>query len=306
MIRSFIQGYIITCLTLPLYGQQVPAVRYKDRVFATVAVYNNITYGSDLPDGTKAKYYLLDLYQPENDTCASRPLIVWIHGGGFKFGNKRSRGTPLWCRRFAERGYVCAAVNYRLSKKNTLSDFGALINACSDAVEDINKAVVFFKRNHALYKIDTSRIILAGNSAGGMTALQAAYSSTSPTTSSGTPAASAYLASNPGHIAAVINFWGGILDTSWLKNTSVPVVSVHGNRDRIVAAGRADKGIYGSLFIHRYADALHIPNSLKIYECYAHELQKHFNPLWTGKATRKRWEEAGNFAAGFLYKELFE
>lgn len=307
MIRSFIPGCIITCITLPLYGQQLSAVRYKDRVFATVAVSKNITYGSDLPDGTKSKYYLLDLYQPENDTSLSRPLIIWIHGGGFKFGNKGSRGTPLWCRRFAERGYVCASVNYRLSKKNTLSDLGALINACSDAVEDVYKAVSFFKKNHALYKIDTTRIILAGNSAGGMTALQAAYGSTNPTVSSGTPAAaSAYSTSSPGHMAAVINFWGSMFDTSWLKNTNVPVVSVHGIRDRIVPAASPDKGIYGSLIIHRYADALHIPNSLKIYEGYAHELQKHFNPLWAGKAARKRWEEAGSFAAGFLYKELFE
>lgn len=305
MLRSFIQGCIIICINLPLYSQQSLPIRYKDRVFATVAISKNITYGSDLPDGAKAKYYLLDLYQPENDTSISRPLILWIHGGGFKFGSKESRGTPLWCRRFAERGYVCASVNYRLSKKNTLSDLGALINACSDAVEDIDKAIAFFKKNHALYKIDTTRIILAGNSAGGMTALQAAYGS-NPAASTDTPAASAYLTSNPGHIAAVINFWGSMFDTSLLKNNNVPVVSVHGNKDRIVPAGKPDKGLYGSLIIHRYANALHIPNSLKIYEGYAHELQKHFNPLWAGKAARKRWEEAGNFAADFLYKELFE
>lgn len=302
MLRSFIQGYIIICITLPLYGQQLSSVRYKDRVFANITVNRNITYTADLPDGVKAKYYLLDLYEPENDTCTSRPLIIWIHGGGFKFGNKTSRGIPLWCRRFAERGYVCAAVNYRLSKKNTLSDLEALINACSDAVGDINTAVAFFTKNYARYKIDTTRIILAGNSAGGMTALQAVYGNANLMILSGT----APVASNPAHIAAVINFWGGMFDTSCLKNTNVPVVSVHGSKDRIVPAGSPQKGIYGSLIIHRYADALHIPNSLKIYEGYAHELQKHFNPLWAGRAAHKRWEEAGSFAAAFLYKALFE
>ena len=103
-----------------------------------------------------------------------------------------------------------------------------------------------------------------------MTALQAAYGS-NPAASTGTPAASAYLTSNPGHIAAVINFWGSMFDTSLLKNNNVPVVSVHGNKDRIVPAGKPDKGLYGSLIIHRYANVLHIPNSLKIYEGYAHE-----------------------------------
>ncbi|HTN06977.1 alpha/beta hydrolase [Agriterribacter sp.] len=307
MLRLFIPGCILTCITLPLYGQQLPGTRYKDLVFTAVTVNKNIMYQPNPPAGVKEKYYLFDLYQPGNDTSTSRPLILWIHGGGFKFGNKSSRGTPLWCRRFAERGYVCAAVNYRLSKKNTLSDFNALVNACSDAIEDINEAVSFFEKNHALYKIDTSRIILAGNSAGGMMALQSVYSNTSLMKQTNQPAVSpAPPAFNPGHIAAVVNFWGGMFDTSWLKNASVPIVSVHGSKDRIVPADKPGKGIYGSFIIHRRADTLHIPNRLKVYEGYAHELQKHFNPLWTNKATKVRWQGAGQFAADFLYEALFK
>jgi acetyl esterase/lipase len=308
MHRSLIQGCILTCITLPLYGQQLPPVRYKDLVFATVTVDKNIIYQSNPPAGTKEKYYLLDLYQPENDTGTSRPLIIWMHGGGFKFGNKRSRGTPLWSKRFAQRGYVCAAVNYRLSKKNTLSDFTALVNACSDAIEDINQVVSFFKKNSGLYRIDTNRIILAGNSAGGMIALQLVYSNAELMTQrvQDTPVSNPVSATcNPMHIAAVINFWGGMFDTGWLKNASVPIVSVHGGKDRIVPFSKTDNGIYGSFIIHKNADALHIPNRLKVYEGYAHELQKKFNPFWAGKATKVRWQEAGQFAADFLYDELY-
>ena len=39
---------------------------------------------------------------------------------------------------------------------------------------------------------------------------------------------------NPHRVAAVINFWGAVFDTAWLKNANVPIVSVHGRKDRIV------------------------------------------------------------------------
>mgnify|MGYP001144855997 CR=1 FL=1 len=309
MLNLFITSCIITCAALPLYGGQWQTTRYKDLVFTNIKVENNVLYRPNSTDNTKEKYYQIDLYQPENDTCASRPLIIWMHGGGFKFGNKKSRGTPLWSKRFAQRGYVCAAVNYRLSKEKTLSDFNALVNACSAAMEDISLAVSFFKQNHNLYGIDTSRIILAGNSAGGMIALQSVYSNATLMKHRVHPAPLSYLASsasNPLKIAAVINFWGGMFDTSWLKNARVPIVSVHGSKDRIVPFNKTDNGIYGSAIIHKNADALHIPSRLKVYEGYGHELQKRFNPLWAGKAARNRWEEAGQFAANFLYDELLE
>ena len=309
MLNLLITSCIITCITLPLYGGQWQTTRYKDPVFKNIKIDNNVVYQTNPPGNTKEKYYRLDLYQPENDTSTSRPLIIWMHGGGFKFGNKESRGTPLWSKRFAQRGYVCAAVNYRLSKKNTLSDFTALVNACADTIEDIDQAISFFKKNYSLYGVDTNRIILAGNSAGGMIALQSVYSNAylmNRRVQASTASHDVSPALNPRHIAAVINFWGGMFDTSWLKNASVPIVSVHGGKDRIVPLTKTDNGVYGSFIIHQNADALHIANRLKVYEGYAHELQKRFNPIWAGKAARVRWQEAGQFAADFLYEELFK
>ena len=307
MFNLFITGCIITCIVLPIYGKQYQTTRYKDLVFKNIKIDNNIVYQPNPPEGAKKKYYLFDLYQPQNDTCTSRPLILWMHGGGFKFGNKKSRGTPLWSKRFAQRGYVCAAVNYRLSKKNTLSDLSALVNACSDAIEDINQAITFFKKNHLLYKIDTNRIILAGNSAGGMIALQYVYSNPALMQQTGQAGIEKTLpAFNPEHIKAVINFWGGMFNLEWLKNANVPIVSVYGSKDRIVPPADPGNGIYGSILIHQYADSLHIFNRVKIFDGYAHELQKRFNPFWAGKATHRRLEEAGQFAADFLYAELFK
>jgi hypothetical protein len=90
-----------------------------------------------------------------------------------------------------------------------------------------------------------------------------------------------------------------------LKNTNVPIVSVLGSTDRIVPPTHKNAPLYGGLDIHKQADALHIPNELKVFNGYSHQLQKRFNPFFSGgKATQKRWLEAGQFAADFLYKNL--
>lgn len=253
--------------------------KYKDLVFPEYTVTKDLTYNEGK---------LFDIYQPKGDSSDSRPLIIWMHGGGFKFGSKNAGGIRLWCKTFAQRGYVCAAINYRLGKKNLSFKYDDLVADCNNAVKDVQNAVTFFKQHAAQWDIDTSKIILAGNSAGGMLALQSAYSPKVGFKG----------------IAAIVNFWGGIFDTSWLRNARVPIVSVHGERDRTVPYDNKGYPLYGSLPIHRMADALGIPNALKTYEGYAHELQKHFNPLIVNNETRKRWLQAGQFAADFLYTAL--
>lgn len=173
-------------------------------------------------------------------------------------------------------------------------------------MQDAEQAVAYFKRNYTKYRIDTGRIILAGNSAGGMIALQAVYSSRSELAALAGDSGTAYLPKvyNPQKIAAVVNFWGSIFDINWLQNADVPIVSVHGRLDQTVPIEHVRSPFYGSLSIHEKADSLHIPNQLKVYDWFSHELQRHFNPFWTGSATKKRWMEAGQYAADFLYGAL--
>ena len=266
-------------------------------------------YVDTIPLGTKPKYYSFDLYQAAGDTAtAQRPLIIWIHGGGFKFGSKSAKSIQMLCKSFAQKGYLCAAINYRLSKKNTLTSVNALVNGCADAVHDAEKAIHFFKTNQLTYRVDTNRIILGGNSAGAITALQAAYSS---------PADLAHLADSTGnathstvnnsqHIAAVIGYWGALFNINWLKNAQVPIVCVHGSRDRVVPIEKNSHSFYGSKNIHQAADELHIPNALKIFTGYGHELHKHFNPLFSNAAATRRWLQAGQFVTDFLYAELYK
>ncbi|MCL1821062.1 MAG: alpha/beta hydrolase [Oscillospiraceae bacterium] len=93
----------------------------------------------------------LDLFLP--DEAKSPPLIFWIHGGAWRFGDRK------WCalKNQAERGYAVASVDYRLS---TTAPFPACI-------EDCKYALAFLRQNADKYAIDTSRVCAAGDSAGG-------------------------------------------------------------------------------------------------------------------------------------------
>ncbi len=292
------------CIAITTNAQNADLHRYKDILFSDIAIQKDLSYFSDaLPD--ERKYYLFDLFQPNNDHAAPRPLIIWMHGGGFKFGTKDAKGIRIWCKSFAQRGYVCAALNYRLSKKNPLFHFDELQKSAFYAVQDAKRAIEYFRQHQAEFNIDPDKIILAGNSAGGMIALQAAYSTDAELSKMAGINNAKINKFGIIKVAGVVNFWGAIYDLNWLKNASIPIVSVLGSKDRIVPPTHKSAPLYGAVDIKTKADAFHIPNALKVFDGYSHELQKHFNPLFAGgKGTQKRWLEAGQFAADFLYNSI--
>tara|TARA_R110002111_G_scaffold108086_1_gene166751 strand:+ start:52123 stop:53094 length:972 start_codon:yes stop_codon:yes gene_type:complete len=99
------------------------------------------------------KTLLLDLYLPKG--VKNPPLLVWIHGGGWRNGDKGRGGkfVPMG----TDAGYACASINYRLSGEAT---FPAQIHDC--------KAALRWLRAHAeKYGYDATRIGVGGSSAGG-------------------------------------------------------------------------------------------------------------------------------------------
>jgi acetyl esterase/lipase len=94
----------------------------------------------------------LDLYLPEK-TARPLPVILWIHGGGWVGGDK-SNGPAF---RFATKGYVVAAMNYRFSQH---AIFPAQIQDCKAAVR-------WLRANARKYDLDADRIGAWGSSAGG-------------------------------------------------------------------------------------------------------------------------------------------
>ena len=290
--------------TTILFAQNM---RYKDVVFDKIDVQKNLLYSFE--DSVKESYRQFDLYTPTNDSSTNqRPLIIWLHGGGFKFGSKNAKEIKIWGNEFAQHGYVVAALNYRLSKKHPVRKFKDLVEACYDNVEDIQTAIAYFKTNASKFNIDPNKIILGGNSAGAVIALQSVYSNRAD--QQNVIDSNKIIANtknyNPGKIAAVINFWGALFDDDWLSRTNVPIVSVAGAKDKIVPVETKGVAFFGAVSIHKKADALHIPNDMKIYNEDGHELQKHFNPLFRSGATKKRWKEAADFSATFLYNTVLK
>jgi predicted esterase len=304
LFRAFVLSGALVLVSQSTYPQMKSPTRYKDEVFPDFSVGKNLSYSTH----GKKSAHRFDWYEPIGDTGASaRPLIIWMHGGGFQLGSKSMENVRLWCSFFSRLGYVCAAIDYRLGKTNFRFDIDGLVRNCYSAVQDTRLAIAYFKANAARLRIDSTRIILGGNSAGGMMALQTGYASDAELLKLiGNPdSAGASHTIEPGDIAAIINFWGGIFQADWLRNARVPIVSVHGRLDNIVPYDHIGNALYGSAAIHRAADSLHIPNRLKTYDEYSHELQVRFNPVISSKLTRRRWLEAAQFAADFLYDELF-
>ena len=307
VMRKYFILFSIAFLTFfSAVAQNGNSYRYKDFVFPDITIEKNLVYDGD-PVSNKKNAHAFDLYQPKADSAINRPLIIWMHGGGFKYGSKEAKSMKIWCASFARRGYVCVAINYRLSKRNPVFHFDQLLTSSYYAVMDAKKAVEFFRKNHLRYGINPDKIILAGNSAGGIIALQAAFATDKafggmakvPDTTE-----NAGNAELPG-IAGVINFWGAIFNLDWLKNAHTPIVSVLGSDDSLVPPTHKSAPLYGGIDIHNRADSLHLPNALKVYKGYSHELQRYFNPFFRSPdGTKKRWREAGQFAADFLYENV--
>ncbi|MCX8035842.1 MAG: alpha/beta hydrolase [Candidatus Sumerlaeia bacterium] len=94
----------------------------------------------------------LDIYYPEKAE-GKLPLIVWVHGGAWMGGDKKS--CPAL--RMLERGYVVASINYRLSQE-------AIWPA---QIQDCKAAIRWLRANADKYHIDPDRIGVWGSSAGG-------------------------------------------------------------------------------------------------------------------------------------------
>src|ERR1700759_3942621 len=134
----------LVLVSLSVKAQTPGGIRYKDVIFPDVQIDKDLSYDPNAVKEEK-KWYQFDLYQPKNDDASNRPLIIWMHGGGFKFGSKNAKGMKIWGESFAKRGYVCAAINYRLSKHNPLFHFDELLKSSYYAVQDAKRAVLYFK-----------------------------------------------------------------------------------------------------------------------------------------------------------------
>jgi arylformamidase len=99
---------------------------------------------------------VLDFWQAEGS--GPRPLHVFIHGGGWIQGDKKSCKAP---ETYLKKGISVAAINYRLSGTDPLPV----------PVHDAARAIQFLRHNAKDWNIDPSKFVVSGGSAGGCTSL---------------------------------------------------------------------------------------------------------------------------------------
>ncbi len=137
-----------------LFGQrnrELPTdAQIQQRLPQGVTFIPNIAYR----EGNDA--WKLDLAMPDSNDGPPRPAIVFIHGGGWRNGDKRANAFLKPTIDYAANGYVCITVNYRmLGETNIVS-----------CVEDVKNAVRWLRAHAEKYNVDPDRIGATGNSAG--------------------------------------------------------------------------------------------------------------------------------------------
>ena len=103
--------------------------------------------------GADAKLNALDLFLPEGKT--NFPILFYVHGGGWRRGDK---GTPeTLINIFGRLGWGIVSTNYRLSP--------AVKHPAH--IQDVARAFAWIYKNASRYNIDRDRIVITGGSAGG-------------------------------------------------------------------------------------------------------------------------------------------
>lgn len=132
---------LVICLPALAQGQQIPS---------DVELIRDIEYGKGGDVSLK-----LDIVRPKVQPKDRMPVVIFIHGGGWRGGDKQAHVPHLIP--LAQKGYFCATINYRLTD---VAIFPAQIEDC--------KCAIRWMRAHAKeYNADPKRIGVWGGSAGG-------------------------------------------------------------------------------------------------------------------------------------------
>lgn len=167
------------------------AQNYIDTVF-TITTETNIEYGAAVNFAGVSKTLEMDISYPTDDVvpACGRPLALIIHGGAWAVGSKNDNRIERMREEFAKRGYVTAAINYRLGYFYTdenkhcnidnwdclnLADSSEWIRAWYRGVQDANGALRYLIENKATYEIDASNVFIFGESAGAYISMGVAY-----------------------------------------------------------------------------------------------------------------------------------
>jgi acetyl esterase/lipase len=191
-----------------------------------VTVESNLVYGAAVDYAGSNVSLTLDVYYA-NGTQSNRPVVILTHGGGFGGGDKgytvaQGKFYPDMATAFAHNGFVAFSINYRLWSGCS----GGCTQEMDMAVADVMTALDWIRAHSAHYGIDATKVLIAGDSAGGGLAVNASYRST-----------------NVNSFLGCISLWGGIppygsevhpVNACPITSQTPPTCMIHGTADTVV------------------------------------------------------------------------
>jgi pimeloyl-ACP methyl ester carboxylesterase len=291
--------YLLLLILLSILSSTLHAQRYQTDVFSFVDSTVNIAYGA-APDyqGTNQILYL-DFYEPQGDPLVKRPLLIYVHGGGFTSGSRKLKSIQLICEKMAKKGYAVANIDYRLDPNFSLYSSNTDRRAMTDAMHDLRAAIRFFKANRNLYKVDTANIIIGGESAGAATAMMStyvdkqseliSYPQSNPNDIEGN-------SGNPGYSSktkTVLCLCGLLIDTLAMESSNDnPYLWVHGSSDPLVPISFAE-------WINIRADHIGLSHQKHIFQGATHCPWYYTLPNW-----ETYLDSTVNYITDFLYPRI--
>ena len=218
----------------------------------------------------------LDIYRPETANLGKCPLILFIHGGAFFFGDKENKLQQALTDYFVKKGYIVASINYRMGTSLLPSSIKRTIYS---EVQDTRAALNYLVHHKEQFGIDAEQIYLTGSSAGGFISLTTAFMDSNEIYAEakripllrddlgGLDDTSDF--KEDFKIAGVVSLWGGVTDLEMLNN-NIPTLLFHGTKDDIVPSGK------GLPFKNLMGNFLYRPLSFCFGEIYGSEpIYKH-------------------------------
>ncbi|HUH72551.1 MAG TPA: alpha/beta hydrolase [Mycobacterium sp.] len=134
-----------------------PATAKSPGPLRMLRIYRDYVHDSNISYGEFGSANQLDIWRrPDLDPAGKAPVLFQIPGGAWITGNKRGQAHPLMSH-LAELGWICVAINYRHSPRNTWPDH----------IVDVKRALAWVKAHITEYGGDPDFIAMTGGSAGG-------------------------------------------------------------------------------------------------------------------------------------------
>lgn len=237
-LRSLLFLLFLPLLSTNSHAQSIEKASYETHVYSIAA----------------EESLELDLYLPSGKTPRTRPLVLFVHGGGFYTGTRKEENIHHFCDSLRMAGFVVANVSYRLYLKGQSfhcdQPIPNKVKAIASAAKDLRLATRWLLDRKDHFMIDASEVFVSGSSAGAEAVFEAVYASSDDAilATSDLPVGFRY--------KGMLAFAGAALSLDAITpDTAIPTLMYHGSCDALVPYGTAihhycPESTPGALLLH--------------------------------------------------------